>query len=245
MMKNEIIKYCLSQYPNEACGFVINGRVVPMINEADDPANEFLINHFPDGVERVFHSHFNGDAYPSEADLRQQIVSDVPWIIVTENDYFEFGDGVPPVPLIGRGFRFGVHFCYSLVKDFYSMIYGIEIPPVAIEWEFWKKKENNIFENVLSETDFKPVSLNHILPGDAFFCNIRSEQPNHIAVYIGDGLMLHHMTGRNPVDLSSLSTIDSYERWQPFVTKVVRHDKTNHVDRKTGKEIWSRIQPGY
>ena len=37
-------EYMITQYPNEGCGFVVDGKFVPCVNRAKDPTQDFVIS---------------------------------------------------------------------------------------------------------------------------------------------------------------------------------------------------------
>jgi len=53
--------------------------------------------------------------------------------------------------------------------------------------------------------------------GDCFLMQVASPVPNHAAIYLGDGLILHHLQGR----LSSRDVYGGY--WQKVTTHILRH----------------------
>jgi cell wall-associated NlpC family hydrolase len=61
------------------------------------------------------------------------------------------------------------------------------------------------------------ADLRNLLPGDCFLMQVASPVPNHAAVYLGDGLILHHLQGR----LSSRDVYGGY--WQKVTTHVLRY----------------------
>ncbi|MFP8968564.1 NlpC/P60 family protein [Pokkaliibacter sp. CJK22405] len=181
-----------------------------------------------EGLMAVVHSHPNGPDCPSADDMRGQLSTAVPWGIVSCYDGercgqpFWWGEGVPVPPLIGRGFRHGVTDCYSLIRDYYAQELSITLPEFPRDWEWWQKGET-LYLDGLEHADFVPVSAAEIAPGDMFYCTIRSKTPNHGGVYLGDGLALHHLTGRHAVDASQLSCREPIHRWMSHITHVFRH----------------------
>lgn len=63
--------------------------------------------------------------------------------------------------------------------------------------------------NLTDRTDLKV--------GDVLLMQVASPVPNHAAVYLGDGLILHHLQGR----LSSRDVYGGY--WQKVTTHALRH----------------------
>lgn len=189
------------------------------------------VQHAP--VLAVLHSHTNGHTAPSAADLRSQKASAVPWGIICvsaehSGDPIWFGDEVAISPLFGREFIHGVHDCYSLVRDAFRLgdvglralpdplqrIYDWPFPPVALldlpRDDGWWNHGENIYEEHFAEAGFEIAqidrhTLSSLRVGDCFLHKLHSKVANHAGVYVGDGLILHHVTGytshRSPANL--------------------------------------------
>jgi proteasome lid subunit RPN8/RPN11 len=232
--------HALAEYPRECCGVVIvakgRERYVPCRNVASTPSEHFVI-HRDDQVAAeeageitaIVHSHPDAPAKPSEADRVQCEVSEVPWVIVSVMP----GDGKPVIaetrtiepsgyeaPYVGRSWSHGVLDCWALCRDWYAREWGVTLPdpPRADDW--WNDGESALYNDAaLRDANFVPVSPAEIAPGDLILMQIRSRNrvPNHAAVYIGDGLILHHLHSR----LSSRDTFGGY--WQEVTRSVWRH----------------------
>ena len=222
----EIRAYALAEAREgrEACGLVLADRFMPCVNKAEDPAQEFRIApdvyaaHAND-VRAIVHSHLASQGnYPSREDMEGQIASAVPWgIAFIENDYvrdlFWWGDGVPMAPLVGREFRHGVHDCYSAVRDWYRVEKAIILPEVPRDYEWWANGKDNLYVDQFLQHGFVRISESEVQPGDGFLAQIMADKPNHAGIYVGDGLIFHHLVMR-------LSKFDPVGRWG---TKFVTH----------------------
>lgn len=205
MFNKEVIEaakqHAMSKYPEEAVGLVVAGRYVPQINTSNDPQNGFSINDAAwlaqGGVEGVIHSHPDGPDCPSALDMSGQVSSGVPWGIVVCNNAdsatepFFFGDGVPIPPLVGRSFRHGVTDCYSIIRDWYRLERKITLPDFSRNWEWWKKGDD-MYRVLYTKAGFERHNEPPIV-GDVFLAQVRSTIPNHGGVYLGNGLILHHL----------------------------------------------------
>tara|TARA_Y100000356_G_scaffold14191_1_gene10124 strand:+ start:1818 stop:2159 length:342 start_codon:yes stop_codon:yes gene_type:complete len=79
--------------PEEACGFVVDGKAIAVKNSADDPVNTFLIaatDYLKYKSDTVFHSHPTGDHSFSEHDrlvaMNMEITS---YLYIVECDRLE------------------------------------------------------------------------------------------------------------------------------------------------------------
>ena len=65
---------------------------------------------------------------------------------------------------------------------------------------------------------FREVGIKQIQPYDVGLFAIRSNGiANHVGMYVGNGLMFHHLSGR-------LSREDPMEPWLKYLIKLVRHE---------------------
>lgn len=120
--------------------------------------------------------------------------------------------------LLGRPFKHGVTDCYSLIRDFYRINYGIELTDYARPDEWWNKGLNLYQDNILKE-GFYLLDVHHSewQPGDVLLMGIQSRVANHAAVLVENGHIIHHLWGR-------LSTKEPYRRFYRNLTLgVYRH----------------------
>lgn len=227
----DIRAHAAAEYPKEACGIVAAGQYVPMANVADDPLHDFRISEralLPYDVEAVVHSHPDGPDEPTAADMSSQMSMDVPFGLCVSHDGSAdlpwFWGGVPAVPLLGRSFRHGPSGtdgrgdCYALIKDWYAQERGIELPEFPRDNDWWRSG-GNLYEEGFALAGFRAVQVDsEPLAGDVALITVpRSDVVNHAAVYIGDGLILHHLYNR-------LSVREPAGRWAEHVVRWVRHD---------------------
>jgi len=229
-LKEKILNYAQLQYPNEACGLlvVIKGRrrFWPCRNLAEAADDTFELN--PEDyaaaeeageVIAVVHSHPFSRPVASMADQMACNRSGLPWYIVNPVTR-EWGEITPndyKPPLIGREYCWGSLDCWSCVRDWYKEKWELDLPdwprPKRSEWD-----EAPRFEELYEAAGFREVDLKKLQPGDALLMSIASKRLNHVAVYIGEQYVLHHMTGR-------LSSRDLLGDWLLKCTgKVLRHE---------------------
>ena len=123
--------------------------------------------------------------------------------------------------LVGREWSHGVLDCYALVRDWYQLERGVDLPNFARFDDWWKRGENLYIEN-FARAGFAPVDASDLQAGDCFLMQVASSVPNHAAVYLGDGLILHHLQGR----LSSRDVYGGY--WQKVTTHILRYTDLGH-----------------
>lgn len=236
-MNTEIIKeitdYCIKKAPEEACGYIYKDKVYFLENISDTPTNNFQLS-VEDSLTVneldciIWHSHTNGVAMPSKEDMEVQQKTAKEWYIFVLDkkldnyylkEYFSFGDDSKEIPLYGRTFKFGVTDCYSFVRDYYKQVLGITLPNYPREYRAWYNKVSD-YENHYKDAGFVEVGrgLGDLQKHDLVLFRLNSPVLNHGAIYLGNGLIGHHLEDK-------LSKTDAIERWGKFAEKVLRYAK--------------------
>ncbi|MDE9456052.1 NlpC/P60 family protein, partial [Xenorhabdus bovienii] len=120
-------------------------------------------------------------------------------------------------PLLGRPFVHGIWDCYAIVRDWYRLERNIDIPDFERSDGWWDRGENLYMKNYVS-AGFVECS-GELQIGDVIIMQVQANEPNHAGVYIGDGLMLHHMYGQ----LSNKVPYSGY--WQERAIIALRYIK--------------------
>lgn len=238
MMRKHILtaiqQHAEKEYPLECCGLVIKDgrrqRYIPCTNTV--PPNEdvklgpeynfAICPHEYAAAEDIgeiifiVHSHPNETSRPSPLDEALCEESGLPWVIISwpEGDVriiAPTGD----VPIIGRHFVHGVWDCYGLIRDWYKQERGIELPNFKRTDEWWLRGEN-LYRLHYAEAGF--VAHKTLLQiGDVILMQYQAPEDNHAGIYMGDGLMLHHLYGQT-------SRLVPYGGvWQERTTLTLRH----------------------
>lgn len=225
------LAHAADEFPREACGLLIvqKGRetYIPCRNIGVG-TDQFVI-HPEDYVRAdrlgeivgVFHSHPHLPADPSQADKVACEASGLPWFIVSypSGQWHETQPSGYMAPLVGRAWAHGVLDCYSVIRDWYRAERGIDLPNFDRFDEWWKRGQNLYLDN-FGSVGFEAlgaVQSQDMEVGDVLLMQVASPVPNHAAIYLGDGLILHHLQGR----LSSRDVYGGY--WQKITTHILRH----------------------
>ena len=205
--KESFKKYAQEQAPDEACGLlaVIEGKKIfwPCKNLAEGKHEFFMLD--PDDWQEcedkgeilgVIHSHPTGSSMASEADKASCEHIGFPYYIYSINlDHWCSIEpsGWKAPSLIGRRFIWGKYDCWSIVTDWFKENKNIEIP-------YWERPKtikdflsNPEFEYALPKLNFiKQQNTDNLKIGDVLLFEGRKNILNHVAVYIGDMMILNH-----------------------------------------------------
>lgn len=235
---HQIIEICKAEaelHPGamqERCGVIVAAGAKPKLIECTNisttPQQQFKIAplewvHLIDteNVLEVWHTHPNESAKPSPADLVRLEKTALPWHIVS------WPDGghsytVPTgyiAPYEGRVFAHGILDCYALCRDWYSREMGLELPDDDRDDGWWNTGLNTYVDGFEKNGFYKvtpEINVRNLRRGDAVLMQISSPVPNHAAVYLGEGKILHHVYGR----LSQITPYGGY--WLKHTTHHLR-----------------------
>jgi len=218
-------------FPNEACGFLAtNGEkqaVFASRNDSLDPTRRFRTNAEDwQAVEdagwtivAIYHSHVNEPPTPSPADKTHSEKHGLPFIIVGwPQDAWDFYAPTGwRAELLGRPFVYGILVCYTLIRDYYQTKLELELPDFERAEEWWLNGAN-LYEEHYEEAGFAPVD--DLREHDILLIQMpRSPVVNHSAIYLGDGMIMHHLSDR-------ISNIEPYiigSGYARQVRRIVRH----------------------
>jgi proteasome lid subunit RPN8/RPN11 len=226
------------EFPKECCGAVTPEGYVPMVNRSPTPDRAFDCRNDVAQIQAagrllaVVHSHPLGPMGPSAWDMRQQEAMGVPWGLVITNGGqvslpFFWGDALTPPPLERRQFRHGPSGsdgkgdCYALIRDWYRLERQVILPEFPRDDSWWAggSSGDNLYMTGFQKAGFVDIGRTEGLRGpevgDVFLARVRSQVPNHGGVYIGDGVILHHMG-------NCLSVKKPIGEWVKLVTNWLR-----------------------
>jgi proteasome lid subunit RPN8/RPN11 len=225
-IENAAIEHARKVSPEESCGVVAGGKYHPCKNTHKDPMNHFTLSQsdwlriskkWP--IEAVIHSHTGiHSQYPSAHDMEQQQIHQLPWGIVNpkgRGSVLWFGDHVLNEPLVGRKFIPGVKDCYAIIRAYYWQERKIKLREFPRDEEWWMNG-GRLFVEGFKKAGFMQIGRNDLREGDVMLMQIRSKTPNHGAVILDNGLMLHHVHGQ-------LSRREPFGRWLPYATHCLRY----------------------
>lgn len=224
----QTIDHLQRAYPAEGCGFLVGTKegviFVPSNNEHHDPNSHARVTNWDEAedlgeVLAFVHSHPDATAEASDADLAQCETHGIPWLIVAlpSLELAWYSPRGYTAPILRRTFVYGVHDCATLLRDWHKQEMGIEYEVEDSEWGWWDNGENHYVERLPTYGFVKQPVGTEPEVGDVILMQIRAAVPNHGAVYIGDGMILHHPVGH-------LSRRDVYVgMWVECTVSIWRH----------------------
>ena len=232
-----VLIHAQAEEPRECCGVVVLQDAGPVYIACTNLARKsehFIIDpacyasaEDSGRVIAIAHSHVYEPPVPSLADRAGIERTGLPWIIVN----YPLGTYTITRPsgfsadLIARPFVHGVHDCYALVRDYFAGR-GVKLADYPRSFGWWDDPHgpdlyrDNFAREGFVQVDAGPMDagkLARLKPCDLLLMNIRAHRENHMAVYVGDGVILHHL-------IEQLSRREAYQEfYQRRTTAVLRH----------------------
>jgi cell wall-associated NlpC family hydrolase len=140
--------------------------------------------------------------------------------------------------LVGREFVWGSDDCYGLLRDFYRDNFEIELPNYARPDDFWSRGLN-LYVDHYYENGFRPIDVHPTdwQVGDVFLMAIQSNTPNHVAILVENGNILHHLYGCR-------SIVELYRgKWRDLTIGVFRHKDVKIEASEATADVFDLLPP--
>jgi proteasome lid subunit RPN8/RPN11 len=212
--------------PDECCGFILSNDDSNFLFHCENKFGkrfqissvDYLAAKEKGQIEAVYHSHTNGNEEFSELDKKNSLYHGIKFILYSlkSNSFKEFGYDTKYKKYVGKFFKIGEEDCFSLVRDFYKTELDVNIKDYSRN-ENWSEQDDSLFDLYYEDEGFTKV--NDIKKYDIIIFNspFRRGFSGHIAVYLGDSLMLHNQT-------NSFSKIEEYsEAYKRLTNYIIRH----------------------
>ena len=216
------------ELPRECCGLIVSNRgkmiCVPSKNDSFEKdffrvnSKDYLKASNLGEIVAVYHSHTNGNQTFSEFDKFNSISHNLTYVMYCpeNNSLLQFSPSYGEFNrYIGRKFEIGNTDCYSLVRDFYESELRVSLGHYYRD-QNWKSHLEELFDKHFENEGFFEVSS--LTKYDCVLFNSGGDKPcSHIALYLGNGLILHQPA-------RSYSRIESLTgRHLKLIKKVIRN----------------------
>jgi len=218
------IRECSQRAEHEVCGVLIHRSneavYVPCHNLSDIPGRgrfspvDLARAEDMGPVLGYVHTHDVG-CTPSPVDLKFCLESHKPWWIVSPTAWFRMSSNLE---LQKRRFAWGIQDCFTLIRDWFEGE-GIVFQDFERSKDFWKFGMNPYMDG-MADAGFELINKDPER-GDVILMGIDTVDciPNHAAIHIGDGNILHHLPNR----LSMVELYDGfYQRSTLAVARRIR-----------------------
>jgi len=223
----EMRAYSAQQFPEEACGLIVNDKFIPCKNAHSAPLTNFAIDakayakaEKKGTIQAIFHSHPGELNTFSQHDVASCKESNLPWVMycTVTDEWFEI-DPSGNAPYIGRPWQYGIYDCYSLFRDFYRREFGIVLDDFSRGEEGeWTSPEWRMFEKNVEKQGFVDIA-GPMQRGDMLLMQMQSSFINH-AGFIAvpeRNIFYQHLTDR----LSDEHVYGGY--WAKVTNRIMRH----------------------
>lgn len=226
-IKNQIKTYASKHQDEEISGFIVNGKIVPCRNSANNKSNnviicpeDYLKASILGHIDFVYHTHNSDNLNFSELDkltLKNHSLKGI--LYNTKLNKFKIFINGEINNYVGKKFEINKSDCFVLTKNYYHNELGIKISDYQYDDNWFSKNPTILIDNYKKE-GFLEVSEPQ--KHDIILINYKiNDPPKHIVIYLGNNLILHQP--RNKESLIEFYS-DVYKR---RTTHILRHFSCN------------------
>lgn len=134
--------------------------------------------------------------------------------------------------LIGLPYKSGDQDCYGLALRYYREVYGVQLTNFARPEGWWNHSEMDLINQFLEHDGWDKIGLNIKLlcPGDGLVFSLVGGKANHVGIYVGNGLFIHHVLGRFSAEDALL------QKWTSKLLMIVRHPSVAELGKGMGQK---------
>ena len=239
-IKKSIKDHALEDQSKECCGIVLEKeeelktfRCTNVSEKADKHFSirplDYALAADEGRVKAVYHSHNSNNDKFSPNDMLNSKSHNLPFILYcSKKDSFSFFDpNKSKTFLYDRVFKIGESDCYTVIKEYYKNL-GIKLSGENKLGDDWHKKNPELIQQLFNLNKNNPdlpiielPSCSSLKKHDVIvFEFIKGNGPNHVAVFLGDGNIMHHPRNKylciEPLNRSLTKTICKIYRHEQF-----------------------------
>ena len=237
-IRESIKSHALEESPLECCGLVLDNNESSSTfrceNVSEKPTGHFSIKPSDylkasrkGTIKAVYHSHnSDNEKFSTNDKLNSQTHQLHYFLYNTKKNTFSFFDYSKNKTLFyARIFRIGTSDCYTVIKEHYAEL-GINLSGENKLGDDWHEKNPHLITELFNLNKNNPdLPIVELPPSTKLqehdvivFEFVKGKGPNHVAVYLGNGSVLHHPRNKFPC-IEMLNPI--YEK---KIYKVYRHE---------------------
>lgn len=211
-IKSIIKRHALKEKPKECCGLVFesNGllEIQTCSNTSENPEKHFSISPRDylkatrkGSIKAIYHSHLSSNDKFSPNDILHSKGHKIPFLLYCQgkDSFSTFDPEKNKTFIYDRIFKIGENDCYTFVKEYYSNL-GIKLSGYNNLGNDWHKKNPNLVQDLFNLNKNNPnLPIFELCPKSELkkhdvlvFEFIKGAGANHVAVYLGDGEIMHH-----------------------------------------------------
>jgi proteasome lid subunit RPN8/RPN11 len=239
--KIKIEKHALREKPHECCGLLVENKkelkTVECRNVSEKPTQHFSI--MPSDylkacrqgkIKAVYHSHVSSNDKFSINDMMNSRSHKIDYVLYsTKKHSFSFFDHTKnKTSFLNKAFKIGQSDCYTTVKEYYSNL-GITLAGNNTLGDDWFNKNPHLIQNLFDLNKNNPdLPIMELSPNSPLrehdvivFEFVKGEGPNHVAIYLGNGTIIHHPRNK----YACIETLN--KTLEKTMYKIYRHEKFN------------------
>lgn len=121
--------------------------------------------------------------------------------------------------LLGVAYKAGESDCYGLARRYYKDLFGLDLLNMARPEMWWVEPDLNLITDCIFTDGWEDIGVNlrNLQIGDGLIFTMFSGIANHIGIYVGNGMFIHHVLGRFSCEEPLV------QKWMSRCLMVVRH----------------------
>lgn len=130
--------------------------------------------------------------------------------------------------LEGKAFDLGKQDCFTIVRDFYKLNFGIDMPNFARPND-WDAEKDDIIGKSYEAAGFEKLDVDDNWPprpADLLVCTLGGSVPNHLVIFLGGNEILHHK-----VHMMSSKEL-MRPAWKRYTSFILRHPQVPDLTEK-------------
>jgi len=239
-IKKSIKDHALENRSKECCGVVLEKerelktfRCTNVSEKADKHFSirplDYVLAADEGNIKAVYHSHNSNNDQFSPNDMLNSKSHNLPFILYcSKKDSFSFFDPKKSKTfLYDRIFKIGESDCYTVIKEYYKNL-GVDLSGENKLGDDWHKKNPELIQELFDLNKNNPdLPIIELSPSTSLikhdvivFEFVKGRGPNHVAVFLGDGNIMHHPRNKylciEPLNKSLTKTICKIYRHEQF-----------------------------